>query len=94
MMRSTLRRRFWLEMGMTACAMLLAVITVVRRDWIELVFGTDPDAHSGILEWVIVAGLVALIIGLSVLARYEWSRASAAAKTLASGSASPISSAS
>lgn len=77
-MRAALRRRFWVETGFTGLATILALVTLVRRDWIELAFGLDPDKGSGALEWVIVAGLVAVIIGLSALARAEWSTAKAA----------------
>ena len=57
---------------------ILFVITLVQRDWIEIVFKVDPDNRSGTLEWLIVAVLVALTITLVALARYEWRRARAA----------------
>jgi hypothetical protein len=51
------------------------VITLVQRDWIETVFGIDPDNHSGALEWLIIGGLLIVTITLFTLASYEWRRA-------------------
>lgn len=77
-MRHALRRRFWFETAMAGIATLLAVVTLVRRDWIEALFALDPDRGSGALEWTIVGSLLALAIGLTLLARYEWGAARAA----------------
>jgi hypothetical protein len=46
----------------------------VQRDWIEVVFGVDPDQANGTLEWLIVAILLAVTITLCTLASYEWRR--------------------
>ena len=54
------------------------MITLVRNDWIEIVFGIDPDNNNGTLEWLIVGVLIVLTITLFILARYEWRRARAA----------------
>jgi hypothetical protein len=56
-----------------ACTALF-VVTLVSRDWIEEVFGVEPDAGSGALEWAIVAGLAILTIALGLGARHEWRR--------------------
>jgi hypothetical protein len=77
-MRKALRWRFWLETSIAIMTSILFVITLVQRDWIEIVFKVDPDNRSGTLEWLIVAVLVALTITLVALARYEWRRARAA----------------
>lgn len=74
-MRKALRWRFWLETAMAIVASILFVITLVQSDWIETVFGVDPDSYSGTLEWMIVAALLALTITLFTLASYEWRRA-------------------
>ncbi len=74
-MRKTLRRRFWLETGMAIVTCVLFVVTLLYRDWIEVVFGVDPDNRSGVLEWLIVGALFVVTIALFTLARYEWRRA-------------------
>lgn len=44
----------------------LAVLTLIVPDWIEVVFGVEPDAGSGSLEWAIalVFGVLAVLSGL------------------------------
>ena len=73
-MRNPLRRRFWLETGMAIVTGILLVITLVWRDWIEVVFGVDPDQGNGTLEWLIVGALLVVTITLFTLAGYEWRR--------------------
>jgi hypothetical protein len=77
-MRNALRRRFWLETGMAIVTSIVFIITLVRNDWIEIVFGVDPDSHNGSLEWLIVGVLLVVTITLFALASYEWRKARAA----------------
>ena len=77
-MRNALRRRFWLETAMAIVTSILFVITLVQRDWIEIIFGVDPDNRNGTLEWLIVGALLVVTITLFTLASYEWRRARAA----------------
>ncbi len=77
-MRNALRWRFWLETGMAIVTSVLCVITLVQRDWIEFVFGVDPDNSSGALEWLIVGAFMVVTIMLFTLASYEWRRARSA----------------
>jgi hypothetical protein len=77
-MKNALRWRFWLETTLAIVTSILFVITLVRNDWIEIVFGIDPDKNSGTLEWLIVGVLFVVTITLLILARYEWRRAKAA----------------
>lgn len=66
------RRRFWAEAGLSGATALLAVVTAVWHDWVELAFGVDPDHGNGALEWLIVALAVALAVGFGRAARAEW----------------------
>ena len=77
-MRNALRWPFWLETGLAIVTSILFVITLVQRNWIETIFGIDPDSGSGGLEWLIVAALLVVTIMLFTLASYEWRRARAA----------------
>ena len=77
-MGKTLRWRFWIETSIAIVTSILFVVTLLQRDWIEIVFGVDPDNHSGTLEWLIIGALLVAAITLFTLARYEWHRAQAA----------------
>jgi hypothetical protein len=76
-MRNALRGRFWFETGMAIVTGILLVITLVQGNWIETIFGIDPDSGNGALEWLIVGALLVLTIVLFILASYEWRRARA-----------------
>jgi hypothetical protein len=71
-MRRALRLRFWLETVAAAITGILFVITLVWRNWIELVIKIDPDAGDGSLEWFIVGALLVVTFTLFFLARAEW----------------------
>ena len=73
-MRGRVRVRFWFEVSVAASAGFLAALTLVWRDWIEGVFGVDPDRHTGSLESVIVAALVVAAMLAGSAARLEWRR--------------------
>lgn len=75
---STLRNRFWVESVAAGLCTFLFVVTFVWHDWLELVFGIDPDGGSGAVEWLIVRVTAALALTCSLLARVEWRRAHAA----------------
>lgn len=77
-MRKALRWHFWLETAMAIATSIVFVITLVQRDWIEIVFGVDPDQGNGSLEWLIVGALLVASITLFTLASHEWGRARAA----------------
>ncbi len=70
---------FWVEAAAAALCVLLLVLTVVWKDWVEIVFRVDPDHHSGWLESAIVLACITVTVGLSALARLEWRRAAATA---------------
>jgi hypothetical protein len=72
-----LRARFWFEVVMASATGFLAILTSVWRDWIETLFGVDPDHGNGSLEWIVVAGLAVVTIALVLGARVEWQQRSA-----------------
>jgi hypothetical protein len=71
-----MRARFWIEVATATACGLLALLTLIVEDWIEVVFGVDPDAHSGTAEWLIVVLLGAGVIVSALLAGHEWRRTS------------------
>jgi len=73
--RTSIRRRFWVEIGLASTIGLLALITTIFPDWIEFVSGWDPDQHDGSVEWLIVIGLFAVTVVMFALAAMEWRRA-------------------
>lgn len=70
-----LRRRFWVEILLGGFTGVLAIVTLLWRDWIEIIFGADPDSGSGSIEWLVVTVLLVTTVGLFVSARIEWRRA-------------------
>jgi hypothetical protein len=74
----SIRRRFLVELGFAGASGLLTAMTVVAPDWIELLFGIEPDAAGGTLELAMTAAMIAITVGLGTLARLEWRRSSLA----------------
>lgn len=69
------RHRFWLESVLGSGTGSLALVTLVWRDWIEVVFGIDPDRGNGTAEWLTVLILVIITVSLAAGACMEWRRA-------------------
>jgi hypothetical protein len=78
-LRRRLGARFWWDSGGALLSAGLCVATLLNAEWIELVFGVDPDHGSGALEWGIVIVTAAFASLLSLLARREWRAAAQAA---------------
>jgi hypothetical protein len=74
-MKQELRPLFWIEALLALGNAALLVMTVLWKDWIEIVFNIDPDAGSGAVEWGIVVVTLLLTIAFLGLARSEWRRA-------------------
>ena len=70
-----LPRRFWLEFGLAGFSAFLLLLTLVTREWMELLFRVDPDQGNGSLEWLVVVAALVSTVTFSVLARLEWQRA-------------------
>jgi len=62
-MRSS-SKRVTVESALGLAAGLLALITIVWSDWIEVLTGIDPDHHNGSIEWFLVAALFAVAVSL------------------------------
>jgi hypothetical protein len=73
--------RLLLELVSAVVSLTLLFVTLAWRDWIEVIFGFDPDHGRGSLEWGVVLGLLAITLGFSVVARLEWQRTVARAES-------------
>jgi hypothetical protein len=77
--RVRVRLRFWVETGFASVSGCIAVALARFPDWIEVVFGRDPDSGSGSLEELIAIGLSVVAVMLFAMAGLEWFRATGAA---------------
>ena len=68
------RVRFWVEVALAVSTAALLLLTLISREWIEEIFGVEPDAGSGALEWALVVVLGAATVIFSLLARKELRR--------------------
>jgi hypothetical protein len=73
-MRTGQRARFWIEAALGSISTTLLGMTLLVRDWVEAVFGANPDQHNGSFEWAITGLLLTATIACGVLARLEWQR--------------------
>jgi hypothetical protein len=69
-----MRRRFYVEAVVAGLLAVLTVVTLISADWIEVVFGVDPDGGNGSLEWALVAVLAVASAALSLTAWRERAR--------------------
>jgi hypothetical protein len=76
--RRDVRVRFGVEAIGAVVAVVLAIVTLFSRAWIEDVFRFDPDRSSGVWEWAVVFGFAASALGLTLAARQQWRRLKAA----------------
>jgi hypothetical protein len=72
-MNVTGRLRWWfnIEAGLAVVAAALAVLTLISREWIELLTGWDPDNGNGAFERAIVVVLLVAALALGLGARAE-----------------------
>ena len=73
-MIASIRTRFWIEVALALLTATMCGATLVSREWIEVLFGVDPDGGSGLLEWAIVAILLLATVTFGTIARTEWKR--------------------
>lgn len=57
-------RRYRMEIALGAACLVLLVLTAAWPDWIEAVFGFEPDGGNGALEWGLVMLLAACAFAL------------------------------
>ena len=73
------RARYLMEMACAFVCAGLAVLTIAVHDWIEVVFGVNPDGGSGLWEAAITLTLALTCVALSAdvvrLHRLERARA-------------------
>jgi hypothetical protein len=87
--KGMIKPRAWLvkaELAVAIAAGLLGLLTVFWHDWIEALTGWDPDHHSGSLEWLIVAALLAISLAVGLRARRDLAALREAAVHSRSGS--------
>ena len=64
--------RLYLELVLGSVGLVLFALTLVWKDWIEIVLHVDPDEGNGAAEFLVCAVLLALAAGCWWLARTEW----------------------
>jgi hypothetical protein len=62
----------WVETVLAAASAGLFLLTLVWREWIEAVFGVEPDGGDGSLEFALPVVLLCITITLSLLVRRDW----------------------
>jgi hypothetical protein len=78
----TIRRRFYVEVVLGLATILLFALTLINKEWIEIVFHVDPDEGNGAVEYLIVFVLLAATAVSWWLARTEWRRARSSAPAI------------
>jgi hypothetical protein len=70
-----LRPRFWIEAGLATISGILLVVTLVWRDWAEILFGFEPDEGNGSFEIAVTVAAIAATVAFVLAAKREWRRA-------------------
>jgi hypothetical protein len=78
-MRRNLPARFWFEAITGAVGLVLFIVTLFSREWIEELTGWDPDGGNGSLEWIIAVALLAVSAVSMLAARRVYRRTAATA---------------
>jgi hypothetical protein len=77
-MKRQVRWFFWFEMGIASMTGVFCMVTLLWRDWAEVLLRVDPDQGSGAFEWVVVGALLIVTLSVCALAGREWRRAALA----------------
>src|SRR6478672_250248 len=73
-MKRLLSAQFWIELTFAVASAFLTVLTMVWPDWIEGLFGLDPDGGSGSSEWGITLAFIVATVALAALTGRTWRR--------------------
>jgi len=73
-MERSLRIRVRIETILAIVGAALALLTLVWPEWIEAIFGVEPDGGNGSLEWIIAVGFLVVGLGMGLLARHDQRR--------------------
>ena len=63
--------RVRIEVAVSALLGAATILTAVWPDWIEGLFGVDPDGGNGTVEWLIVAVLAVATVAAIALTRHD-----------------------
>ena len=63
--------RVRIEIAVSALLGMATILTAVWPDWIEGLFGFDPDGGNGSAEWLIVAVLAVATVAAVALTRHD-----------------------
>ncbi len=66
------RFRLIVEILLVVVSAILAVVTLIWPNWIELLFEAEPDGGDGSWEWAISAIFILAAVVFSVLARLDF----------------------
>jgi hypothetical protein len=69
---------FWIEAALASFCTFLVLFTAAWPDWVEGVFGFDPDRHDGGFEWELAIVCCVLAATFAWLARRERRKAAPA----------------
>ena len=70
-MKRSVQIRYRFELILSMLSGIALILTVAVPDWIEAVFGIDPDRGSGATEWGIAFGLLISTVALTLLTRRD-----------------------
>jgi hypothetical protein len=74
-MSRKLPARFWFEAITGSVGIVLFILTLFSREWIEELTGWDPDNGNGSLEIALAAGLLFISAASFYFARRDYRRA-------------------
>jgi hypothetical protein len=63
---------FWIELALAGLSASLCLLTMLSPEWIEELFGFDPDRGTGSFEWELVALSGFLTVLFALLAGRQW----------------------